>query len=86
MCVICAVDEEGGKMKTGLLIDLSNRGSAIALQATQPALVLASTWLGLEFGIYSGYDVQGKTWLGTGAQGSKRDHIFPQQSHHELWI
>lgn len=30
-----------------------------------------STWLGLEFGIYSGCDVQEKTWPGTGLREAK---------------
>ena len=74
MCVICVVVEEGGKMKIGLLINLRNRGSATA-PPSYTASPGTSTWLDVEFGIYSGYDIQEKTQSGTGAHRSKRDNI-----------
>lgn len=83
MCVICVVDEEGGKMKTGLLINLSNLGSAVALQATQPALGLAPGWV-WSLAFILGVMFRRRHGLEQGLREAKGITSFQKQSHHGL--
>lgn len=70
-------------MKIGLLVDLRNRGSATALQATQPALGLAPGWVwSLAFILAVMFKRRHGLERGSGKQ---KGHLS-QQPHHGLWI